>query len=41
VATLDVPIARFQREQPSLHDIFVSHVGNAAHPARRQEAAHV
>jgi len=41
VATLDVPIARFQREQPSLHDIFVSHVGNAAHPARRQEPAHV
>jgi ABC-2 type transport system ATP-binding protein len=41
VATLEVPLARFQREQPSLHDIFVSHVGNAAHPARRQEPAHV
>jgi len=41
VAQLDAPIARFQREQPSLHDIFVSHVGNAAHPTRRPEAAHV
>jgi ABC-2 type transport system ATP-binding protein len=37
---LDVPLMRFQREQPSLHDIFVSRVAGAAQ-TRRQEVAHV
>ncbi|HEU0014371.1 MAG TPA: ATP-binding cassette domain-containing protein [Longimicrobium sp.] len=39
---LDVPLIRFEREQPSLHDIFVSRVGGAAAtPHRRPEASHV
>jgi ABC-2 type transport system ATP-binding protein len=40
VAGLDVPILRFEREELSLHDIFVRHVGDAAHPHRVAEAAH-
>lgn len=39
---LDVPLARFEREQPSLHEIFVSYAGStAAAPQRRPENAHV
>jgi ABC-2 type transport system ATP-binding protein len=38
---LGVPISRFEHEQPSLHDIFVSKVGDAATPHRRPEVAHV
>jgi ABC-2 type transport system ATP-binding protein len=41
VAALDAPVARFEHEQPSLHDIFVAHVGDAATPHRVREAAHV
>lgn len=38
---LDVPIARFEHEQPSLHEIFVSKVGDASTAHRRPEVAHV
>ena len=38
---LDVPVVRFEHEQPSLHEIFVAHVGDAATPHRVPEAAHV
>jgi ABC-2 type transport system ATP-binding protein len=42
VAALDAPVLRFQREQPSLHEIFVARVGEAAATAhRRPEVAHV
>jgi ABC-2 type transport system ATP-binding protein len=41
LAALDVPVARFEREQPSLHEIFVSRVGDAATAHRVPEAAHV
>jgi ABC-2 type transport system ATP-binding protein len=41
LAALDVPVVRFQREQPSLHEIFVSRVGDAAVAHRHPEAAHV
>jgi ABC-2 type transport system ATP-binding protein len=41
LAGLDAQLSRFEREQPSLHQIFVSHVGDAAHPTRRPETAHV
>ena len=37
---LDVPLTRFEHVQPSLHDIFVQRVGDAARPRRRPEAAH-
>jgi ABC-2 type transport system ATP-binding protein len=37
---LDAPLVRFQREEPSLHDIFVSRVAGAAQ-TRRVEVAHV
>jgi ABC-2 type transport system ATP-binding protein len=37
---LDVPLARFEHVQPSLHDIFVQRVGDAARPRRRPEVAH-
>ena len=37
---LDAPLTRFEREQPSLHDIFVTRVAGAAQ-TRRQELAHV
>jgi ABC-2 type transport system ATP-binding protein len=36
---LDVPLSRFEHVQPSLHDIFVQRVGDAARP-RRREVAH-
>ena len=38
---LDAPLVRFQREQPSLHEIFVSRVAGAAQTRRRPEVAHV
>ncbi len=38
---LDVPLSRFEHEQPSLHEIFVSKVGDAATPHRTPEVAHV
>jgi ABC-2 type transport system ATP-binding protein len=38
---LDAPLVHFQRDQPSLHDIFVSRVADAAQTRRRPEAAHV
>jgi ABC-2 type transport system ATP-binding protein len=38
---LDAPLASFQREQPSLHEIFVSRVAGAAQTRRRPEVAHV
>ncbi|MGI9182146.1 MAG: ABC transporter ATP-binding protein, partial [Longimicrobiaceae bacterium] len=41
LSTLDVPLSRFERVQPSLHEIFVAHVGQAATPHRRPEPAHV
>ena len=37
---LDAPLVRFQREEPSLHDIFVSRVAGAAQ-TRRVEVANV
>jgi ABC-2 type transport system ATP-binding protein len=37
---LDVPLSRFEHVQPSLHDIFVQRVGDAARPRRRPEVAH-
>jgi ABC-2 type transport system ATP-binding protein len=42
VAALDAPLTRFELEQPSLHEIFVSRVGEAAATAqRRPEVARV
>ena len=38
---LDAPLVRFQREEPSLHDIFVSRVAGAAQTRRVSEVAHV
>lgn len=38
---LDVPLRRFERVQPSLHEIFVDRVGDASTPHRRPEVAHV
>jgi ABC-2 type transport system ATP-binding protein len=37
---LDVPLSRFEHVQPTLHEIFVQRVGDAARPRRRPEAAH-
>ena len=37
---LDVPLSRFEHVQPSLHEIFVQRVGDAARPRRRPEVAH-
>jgi ABC-2 type transport system ATP-binding protein len=37
----DVPLIRFERAHPSLHEIFVRHVGDATTPHRRPEVAHV
>jgi ABC-2 type transport system ATP-binding protein len=37
---LDVPLSRFEHVQPSLHEIFVSKVGDAARPRRTPEVAH-
>jgi len=39
--SIAVPLARFARVQPSLHEIFVSKVGDAATSHRRPEPAHV
>ena len=39
--SFDVPLARFERVELSLHEIFVQRVGNAANPQRRPEPAHV
>lgn len=41
LAGLDAPLSRFERLQPSLHEIFVERVGEASVPRRRPEAAHV
>src|SRR5690606_27270708 len=41
LARLPVPLHRFERIEPSLHEIFVAHVGNAAVAERRPEPAHV
>ena len=38
---LEVPLTRFEHVQPSLHEIFVAHVGGATTPHRRPEPAHV
>jgi ABC-2 type transport system ATP-binding protein len=38
---LDAPILRFARVQPTLHEIFVQRVGDAATAARRPEPARV
>ena len=41
LAALDAPLVRFEHEMPSLHEIFVSRVGQAAAtPKRRPEVAH-
>lgn len=37
---LDVALSRFEHVQPSLHEIFVQRVGDAARPRRRPEVAH-
>ncbi len=37
---LDVPLSRFERVQPSLHEIFVQRVGDASRARRRPEVAH-
>jgi ABC-2 type transport system ATP-binding protein len=39
--SLDTPLARFERVEPSLHEIFVARVGDASTPHRRPEPAHV
>jgi len=39
--SVDAPLTRFERVEPSLHEIFVARVGDAATPQRRPEAAHV
>jgi ABC-2 type transport system ATP-binding protein len=42
LAMLDVLVTRFEREQKSLHEIFIDRVGSAAAtPARVREVAHV
>ena len=41
LAALGPPLRRFEHLEPSLHEIFVSKVGNAAQPERRPEAAHI
>ncbi|HEV2149900.1 MAG TPA: ATP-binding cassette domain-containing protein [Longimicrobiaceae bacterium] len=38
---LDAPLVRFERVEPSLHEIFVARVGDAATPHRRPELARV
>jgi ABC-2 type transport system ATP-binding protein len=38
LGNLDAPLTRFEHLQPTLHEIFVSHVGDAAHSRRRNEA---
>ncbi|HEX2188519.1 MAG TPA: ATP-binding cassette domain-containing protein [Longimicrobiaceae bacterium] len=39
LAALPAPLARFERVEPSLHEIFVARVGDAARPHRRPEHA--
>jgi ABC-2 type transport system ATP-binding protein len=39
--SLDAPLARFERVERSLHEIFVARVGDAATPHRRPEPSHV
>jgi ABC-2 type transport system ATP-binding protein len=41
LAQLDAPVVRFEREQKSLHEIFIDRVGGAVTPNRRPEVAHV
>lgn len=41
LAGLDTPLTRFEHVQPSLHEIFVQKVGEAAVARRRPEPAHV
>jgi ABC-2 type transport system ATP-binding protein len=41
LAALGPPLRRFEYLEPSLHEIFVSKVGNAAQPERNPEAARV
>jgi ABC-2 type transport system ATP-binding protein len=41
LSTLDVPLRRFERVQPSLREIFVAQVGGAATAHRRPEPTHV
>jgi ABC-2 type transport system ATP-binding protein len=41
LAALDTPVVRFEREQKSLHEIFIDRVGGAVTPTRRPEVAHV
>jgi ABC-2 type transport system ATP-binding protein len=41
VSRLETPLTRFEHVQPSLHDIFVSRVGEASVARRQQEPAHV
>jgi ABC-2 type transport system ATP-binding protein len=38
--SLDVPLCRFEHLEPTLHDIFVSHVGAADIAVRRPEPVH-
>ena len=40
LAEMDAPPTRFERMQPSLHDIFVARVGEASTPHRRPEFTH-
>jgi len=41
LAGLDATVVRFEREQKSLHEIFIDRVGGAVTPSRRPEVAHV
>ena len=41
LAGLDATVVRFEREQKSLHEIFIDRVGGAVTPNRRPEVAHV
>jgi len=40
LAGLDATVVRFEREQKSLHEIFIDRVGGAVTPNRRPEVAH-
>jgi ABC-type uncharacterized transport system ATPase subunit len=39
LAALPVQVERFERVEPTLHEIFLQHVGNDARRAARREAA--
>jgi ABC-2 type transport system ATP-binding protein len=41
LAGLDATVVRFEREQKSLHEIFIDRVGGSVTPSRRPEVAHV